>query len=55
MHATLLMLLGRLQQGADFLPEATLGTGLEWMVLSSVILPALVLILLVYLGPQETV
>ena len=43
-----------LQRAASFLPDAPLGTGLEWMTVAAVLVPALLLILLVYAGPQDT-
>jgi hypothetical protein len=48
-------LLGPLQTDAAFLTEAPLGTGLEWMTVAAVVLPALVLIALVYAVREETV
>jgi len=44
-----------LQSAASFLPDAPLGTGLEWMTVAAVLVPALLLVLLVYAGPQDTV
>jgi hypothetical protein len=44
-----------LQRAAAFIPEAPLGTGLEWMTIAAIVLPALVLILLVYAGQENTV
>jgi hypothetical protein len=38
----------------SFLPDAPLGTGLEWMTVAAVLVPALVLVLLVYAGPKDT-
>jgi len=43
-----------LQRAASFGPDAPLGTGLEWMTVASIVLPALLLILLVYAG-EDTV
>lgn len=43
------------QQSANFNVDAAHGTGLEWMTVGSVVLPALLLILLVYLGRGQTV
>ena len=31
------------------------GTGLEWMVIASVLLPAVLLLVLIYLGSKQTV
>lgn len=44
-----------LQRTAAFTTEAPLGTGLEWMTVAAVVLPAFVLIALVYLGSDGTV
>mgnify|MGYP000400267899 CR=1 FL=1 len=44
-----------LQRAAAFGPDAPLGTGLEWMVVASVLFPALLLIVLVYVGREDTV
>jgi hypothetical protein len=44
-----------LQRTAAFVPEAPLGTGLEWMAIAAVLLPALLLVLLVYAGQRNTV
>lgn len=44
-----------LQRTAAFSAEAPLGTGLEWMTVAAVIVPALVIIALVYLGRDGTV
>ena len=44
-----------LQRAASFLPDAPLGTGLEWMTIAAILLPALLLVLLVYVGQQNTV
>jgi len=42
-------------QQAAFSTEASLGTGLEWMTIAAVLLPALLLVVLAYLGRQNTV
>ena len=42
------------QRIAAFGVDAPLGTGLEWMTVAAVVLPALVLVILVYLGPSNT-
>jgi hypothetical protein len=39
-----------LLQTAAFAPDAPLGTGLEWMTIAAIVLPALLLVALVYLG-----
>lgn len=44
-----------LQRTAAFAADASLGTGLEWMTVAAVIVPALVIIALVYLGSDVTV
>jgi hypothetical protein len=49
------ILLLLMQQSAAFGPNAPLGTGLEWMTIGAVLLPALLLVVLVYLGNQNTV
>jgi hypothetical protein len=56
MIGILLSLASRLpQRSAAFVPDAPLGTGLEWMTVSAVLLPALLLVVLVYLGSSDTV
>jgi hypothetical protein len=42
------------QRAAAFGVDAPLGTGLEWMTVAAVVLPALVLVVLAYLGPGKT-
>lgn len=44
-----------LQRSAAFQPNAPVGTGLEWLTLGAVLVPAVLLVVLVYLGRQETV
>jgi hypothetical protein len=39
-----------LQRSAAFAADAPLGTGLEWMTVGAVLLPALLLVVLVYAG-----
>lgn len=51
----LTILLGLLQQEAVFEMDAAHGTDLEWMVLGSIVLPAIAIVMLVYLGRKETV
>jgi hypothetical protein len=41
------------QRAAAFGVDAPLGTGLEWMTVAAVVLPALVLVVLAYLGPGK--
>jgi len=51
----LLTALTLLQQSAAVGSDAPLGTGLEWMTVWAVLLPAVLLLVLVYLGNRETV
>jgi hypothetical protein len=44
-----------LQQAATFQANAPAGTGLEWLTVGSVVVPAVLLVVLVYWGAQETV
>jgi|APHM01.1.fsa_nt_gi hypothetical protein len=44
-----------LQQSVGFGSGAPLGTGLEWMTLAALLIPALILVVLVYVGAEETV
>ncbi|WP_181149219.1 hypothetical protein [Salinibacter sp. 10B] len=44
-----------LQRSAAFAADAPLGTGLEWMTVGALLLPALLIVLLVYLGESNTV
>jgi hypothetical protein len=44
-----------LQQSATFQASAPAGTGLEWLTVGSVLVPAVLLVVLVYWGAQETV
>jgi hypothetical protein len=44
-----------LQESASFLSNAPAGTGLEWLTLGSILIPAVLLVFLVYWGAQETV
>jgi hypothetical protein len=43
------------QRPGAFLPDAPSGTGLEWMTIMSVVVPALVVIGLVWAGSKQTV
>jgi len=43
------------QQSAGFFTDAPLGTGLEWMALAAVLVPAILLVALVYIGADRTV
>lgn len=51
----LLTALALLQRSAAFGADAPTGTGLEWMTVWAVLLPALLLVVLVYLGNRKTV
>jgi hypothetical protein len=44
-----------LQTAVSFQADAPSGTGLEWLTIASVVVPAVVLVALVYWGAQETV
>lgn len=52
---SLLLALLLLQRTAAFGSGAPLGTGLEWMTVAAVVLPAVLLVLLVYAGSRTTV
>ena len=51
----MLLALLRSVQRLPLQPDAVLGTGLEWMTVGAVVVPALLLVLLAYLGQQNTV
>ena len=56
LHVSMLLtLLFLTLQAAPFAADAPSGTGLEWMTLSSVVIPALLLAFLVYQGNKQTV
>jgi ABC-type arginine transport system permease subunit len=44
-----------LQAAASFQADAPQGTGLEWLTIAAIGVPAVVLVALVYWGAQETV
>lgn len=44
-----------LQASTSFQANAPAGTGLEWLTIGSVLIPAILLVFLVYWGAQETV
>ena len=44
-----------LQRTAQFGLDAPTGTGLEWMALAALLIPALLLVVLVYVGADDTV
>lgn len=46
----MLLLSTLLQRSAAFQPDAPLGTGLEWLTISAVVVPAVLLVVLVYVG-----
>lgn len=48
-------LLTVLQRSGAFQSGAPAGTGLEWLTIASVLVPAVLLVFLVYLGSQRTV
>jgi hypothetical protein len=52
---TSLLLTLLLQRAAAFSSGAPLGTGLEWMTVAAVVLPAALLVALVYAGSRNTV
>ena len=54
MMTTLSLLLSLPQRSAAFVADAPAGIGLEWMTIASVVVPAAVLIGLVYAGAQRT-
>lgn len=55
MLATVLALLPLLLQTADATPYPSRATGLEWMPIASIIVPAVLLAVLVYMGSKNTV
>ena len=44
-----------LQRAASFQADAPVGTGIEWLTLAAIFAPAVLLVVLVYWGAQETV
>lgn len=50
-----MLLLSLLQRSAAFLPDAPTGTGLEWMTIAAVVVPAVLLVALVWVGRRKTV
>lgn len=44
-----------LQAKAAFQANAPVGTGLEWLTIAAVLIPAVFLVALVYWGTQETI
>lgn len=55
LFSILIVLSTVLQRGAGFQTDAPAGTGLEWLTVASVLVPAVLLVFLVYLGSQRTV
>jgi len=53
--ALLLALSTILQRSSSFGADAPLGTSLEWMTIAAVVLPAVLLVVLVYVGRRDTV
>ncbi|WP_251922399.1 hypothetical protein [Salinibacter ruber] len=43
------------QRAASFQADAPVGTGIEWLTLAAIFVPAVLLVVLVYWGGQETV
>jgi len=43
------------QKAASFQADAPVGIGIEWLTLAAVIVPAVLLVALVYWGVQETI
>ncbi len=48
-------LLATLAQRAPFASDAPAGIGLEWMTIAAIVVPAVLLIALVYVGNDRTV
>jgi len=48
-------LLALLQRAASFQADAPVGIGIEWLTIAAVIVPAVLLVALVYWGSQQTV
>jgi len=53
--AALIVLSQLLQRTVRFGADAPLGTSLEWMTIAAVVLPAVLLVVLVYVGQRDTV
>lgn len=51
----MVLLLVALRQVAELEANAPVGTGLEWMTVGSVVIPAVLLAVLIYAGIQQTV
>lgn len=51
----MILLVGLLQQKAVFQAGAPSGTGLEWLTVGAIVLPAVVLVVILYFGAQKTV
>lgn len=50
---SMLLLAGALQRAGNAIESAP--TGLEWMTIASVVVPALLLVVILYLGSRRTV
>jgi len=56
MHALMtVLLLSILQRSFEYVSGAPSGIGLEWMTIASVVVPAVLLLVLIYLGAEESV
>lgn len=56
MTAAILIVLSQLlQRTVSFGTDAPLGTSLEWMTVAAVVLPAVLLVVLAYVGRRDTV
>lgn len=51
----MMLLVALLQRAASFQANAPAGTGIEWLPLAAVLVPAVLLVMLVYWGANETV
>ncbi|ABC45797.1 hypothetical protein SRU_0649 [Salinibacter ruber DSM 13855] len=53
--APMMLPIALLQRAASFQADAPVGTGIEWLTLAAIFVPAVLLVVLVYWGAQETV
>jgi len=51
----MMLVLALLQRAASFQANAPVGTGIEWLTLAALFVPAVLLVMLVYWGASETV
>jgi hypothetical protein len=51
----MLLAFGRAQSSVLFDAAAPAGTGLEWLTVGSILIPAVLLVVLVYVGAENTV